>query len=303
MEIVRSFAEALGEALTAKEEPLTLEEVVSHFFAKASGQLAVWLQWISEQPPALESLALCWKDVLLAIHDTVTTHLVLANLPDPTEQELSQTLSTKNLVADLLEQNRRDGGLLTLYPPSIVRELTNFCSQLEGRNKRTATSQLQSSGIPKRPKQQTVMDTYMSTTFASTTNLDAPVAGSATTPSNDVTPEELFAQIPSTPTTSTIGSSIFCRGREKSYTFKSAQFPSGEKYIKLQIFDAPSELMHTPPRDYWKRASFRANALIGRVSSDPQQTKQILFHLNALKDLLLKDIQRYPGVKAVQHDN
>lgn len=303
MEVIRNFAEAVGEALASKEEPLSLEEVVSLFLSKADGQLASWLQWISEQPPVLETLALCWKDVLLAIHDTVTTHLVLAKLPDPSEQELSQAISSENLVHDLLEQNRRDGGLLTLYPPSIVRELTNFCSRHAGRNKRTPTSPLESSGILKVPKRQTVMDTYMSTTSASTTNHDVHVAGSETIPSNDVTLEELFAQIPSTPTTSTIGSNIFCRGREKSYTFKSAQFPSGEKYIKLQIYDSPSELMHTPPRDYWKKASFRANVLIGRVSSDPRQTEQILFHLNALKELLVKDMHRYPGVKAVQHDN
>lgn len=232
-------------------------------------------------------------------------------LPLP-QSEYWDTVSNKVLL-DYMEQTQQTSLSRILFQPRHARMLKAFLEPL----KETSPAPAQQQEPPSRPSS-------LSTTLkrapkapstpkkkrqaTATSTMSAPTAkavASASSLSSFLHSSEdelatMLESIPSKPSYSATGSSIFYKNQGKSYSFKSAQFPIGKTFIDLKIYNNPQLMKETKPMEQWKTSSFRAKCLIDRKDSDPKTTDQIQTHLSALRTLLLKDIQTYPELESYQ---
>jgi hypothetical protein len=240
-----------------------------------------------------------------------------AKVKVPTDSQCSATpqwhaywhsVSNEQLIA-YMESTLHINSYQILFQPRHAKQLLEYLMSVkENVDANTTPKPLQSSTTPKRKvmekktpiKKKTAIATF--TTFAPSTSRDVSANVYDLTTSSDEDIETMLASVPSKQTTGGTGSSIFWKGKEKSYSFRSAKFPLGLKYIDLKIYDNPLAMREAKPMDQWKHASFRAKTLIGRNDSSPQDTAKIQKTLSKLRALLLKDIQTYPNLESFQEN-
>lgn len=207
------------------------------------------------------------------------------------EESLWDTVSLEQLKESF--QTHTDG-LQILYRLSDLKTLNDLLTQPQGSKRKQSSL----SGTPK--KRPNKKDTATSITSVPTTSRTVGAPSSSLLRSREEILADLMQSIPSTAPTSSIGSTIFLRTHDGSSTYRSTEFPLGEKYLDLKIYDNPMDVKTKKPKELWREASFRAKIVIGRRDSDETVTKRILSLLEELQTLLLTDIINYPELELYQ---
>lgn len=213
-----------------------------------------------------------------------------------------------------LKNNQAFSGYRILFLPSHARKLKSFLTGLKEGSPEVEEQELSqkkqsvSSITPKRkynkqPKVSKKAATVTSITPVRITNRDANVnLFDQSSSSSDVDLETILSSVPLKVSTGSIGSSIFCKSQDCSYSFRSAEFPLGRKFIDLKIYDNPQSMREEKPQDQWKTANFRAKLLVGRADSNRKITEEILTLLKRLQTLMISDMKTYPGLVSFQEE-
>lgn len=195
-----------------------------------------------------KKLPTIWNAVLSEMEATLSYIMDLKNIEDTSEGYAALDLLSLEELTEVMKSERSIDSLPMSYQTSDFVKWKEWSSKQDAVMKTLGTKKRASpsSGTPKTKKAKA--DTVISTMLASTPNQNVDVLLCPERESNGGILDALLNSTNVATYTGTTGSSIFLNRQGKLYTFKSPEFPAGEKYIDLKIYDQPSDVLNCNPK-------------------------------------------------------